>query len=217
MPREDQALGMEARRRVREMISGKPVVVKARAAAGAGVPAALIYLSDWTCVNERLIREGLAWWASWEESEGYWASAELEARTERRGIWSAPDPVPPWAEARKGRPTLKDLVGMYMALAPGERDELIEMLAEAEGAEPVPTPPASVIEQLEREIEREQARKAAPSVRPRATPNQDLVVVTETGRRYHRKGCRHALASSIGISRGEAQRRGFTPCRVCRP
>ncbi len=42
------------------------------------------------------------------------------------------------------------------------------------------------------------------------------VFVTRTGAKYHLSQCRY-LKSKIPISLGDAQTRGYTPCKVCNP
>ena len=46
---------------------------------------------------------------------------------------------------------------------------------------------------------------------------EEIVYITRTGSKYHRKGCRYLRRSAIPIKKSEAQRRGYTPCSVCRP
>lgn len=41
------------------------------------------------------------------------------------------------------------------------------------------------------------------------------VFVTRTGKRYHKEGCPSLSRSKIPLSREEAIKRGFTPCRRC--
>ncbi|GIV55137.1 MAG: hypothetical protein KatS3mg039_1655 [Candidatus Kapaibacterium sp.] len=43
------------------------------------------------------------------------------------------------------------------------------------------------------------------------------VYITRTGARYHRDGCSSLRRSRIPISLQEAIKRGYTPCRICRP
>ena len=45
----------------------------------------------------------------------------------------------------------------------------------------------------------------------------DTVYITKTGKRYHRAGCSSLRRSQIQISRKDAEARGYTPCRVCKP
>jgi hypothetical protein len=45
----------------------------------------------------------------------------------------------------------------------------------------------------------------------------DIVHATATGKRYHRAGCRSLSRSDIPMTRAEAEQRGLTPCKVCKP
>jgi hypothetical protein len=46
---------------------------------------------------------------------------------------------------------------------------------------------------------------------------QDIVHATRTGKRYHRAGCRSLSKSDISMTRTEAESKGLTPCKVCKP
>ena len=48
-------------------------------------------------------------------------------------------------------------------------------------------------------------------------PSGVIVYVTKTGKKYHRQNCRFLAKSKVALSLDEAKRRGFTPCRVCKP
>lgn len=43
------------------------------------------------------------------------------------------------------------------------------------------------------------------------------VYITNTGEKYHRGTCRYLRYSKYSISKSEAQREGYTACKVCRP
>jgi endonuclease YncB( thermonuclease family) len=53
-------------------------------------------------VNLALVRDGMCWWYrkyANEQSQvdrGLYEAAEVKARTRRVGLWSDPEPVPPW-------------------------------------------------------------------------------------------------------------------------
>lgn len=47
-------------------------------------------------VNLQMVRQGLAWHYRNYSNDPDLAAAEREARRGRRGLWSQPDPVPPW-------------------------------------------------------------------------------------------------------------------------
>jgi len=46
---------------------------------------------------------------------------------------------------------------------------------------------------------------------------EKIVYITKTGKKYHGLGCRYLSKSCIPISLTEAKRRGYTPCKVCKP
>lgn len=43
------------------------------------------------------------------------------------------------------------------------------------------------------------------------------VYITDTGKKYHRDGCRNLDESKHAISLAEARRAGYEPCKVCEP
>ena len=55
---------------------------------------------DGVNVNTALIRLGLAWHYVEYNKDELLARMEFEAREAGRGLWSTPDPIPPW-EFRK--------------------------------------------------------------------------------------------------------------------
>lgn len=46
---------------------------------------------------------------------------------------------------------------------------------------------------------------------------EDLVYVTTSGEEYHRATCRLVSKMKLGMPRGEALQRSYTPCEVCKP
>ncbi len=46
---------------------------------------------------------------------------------------------------------------------------------------------------------------------------KDRVYVTKTGKKYHRAACTFLAKSKIAMSLSESKKRGFTPCKVCKP
>lgn len=43
------------------------------------------------------------------------------------------------------------------------------------------------------------------------------VYITNTGAKYHRKGCRYLKKSKHRVTLKWAKRHGYTPCKVCKP
>jgi micrococcal nuclease len=55
-------------------------------------------------VNLSLVEEGMAWWyQEYAPNDSHLAGLQNSAQMERRGIWSDPNPVPPWAYRREKR------------------------------------------------------------------------------------------------------------------
>jgi len=48
-------------------------------------------------------------------------------------------------------------------------------------------------------------------------PVETTVYITNTGKKYHRDGCRYLKKSKIAISLTDAKADGYTPCSVCNP
>jgi len=44
-----------------------------------------------------------------------------------------------------------------------------------------------------------------------------LVYITKSGTKYHRDGCRYLSSSKISISIEDAIKKGYEPCKVCKP
>ena len=52
---------------------------------------------------------------------------------------------------------------------------------------------------------------------PQQAESGDMVHATDTGKRYHRAGCSSLSKSDIPMTLAEAEQRGLTPCKVCKP
>lgn len=48
-------------------------------------------------------------------------------------------------------------------------------------------------------------------------PQTQTVYVTRTGDKYHKDRCRYLSRSKRPLELAEAKRRGYDPCKVCRP
>lgn len=55
-------------------------------------------------VNRRQVADGMAWWyRTFAPNEDDLKSAEQSARSAKRGLWQAEDPLPPWEFRRRAR------------------------------------------------------------------------------------------------------------------
>lgn len=48
-------------------------------------------------------------------------------------------------------------------------------------------------------------------------PDSQTVYITDTGKKYHKNGCRYLDASQHAILLENAVKRGYEPCKVCKP
>lgn len=47
--------------------------------------------------------------------------------------------------------------------------------------------------------------------------NEEIVVITQSGKKYHREGCRSIKKVKEKISKGQAESKGYEPCKICNP
>lgn len=103
-PEKKQAFGKRAKQFTSNMVFGKNVKVRPVTTDRYGRTIAWVYV-DGTCLNEELLKAGLAWHYKRYSSERHLANLETEARHTRAGLWSDPYSVPPW-DFRHGKRTV---------------------------------------------------------------------------------------------------------------
>ncbi len=59
--------------------------------------------------------------------------------------------------------------------------------------------------------------KLLPVTPATTLPGITTVYITKSGKKYHRAQCQFLAKSKIPISLTQAKKRGFTPCKVCKP
>ncbi|MCK5118502.1 MAG: thermonuclease family protein [Candidatus Latescibacteria bacterium] len=65
-----------------------------------------------------------------------------------------------------------------------------------------PTAPPDVVEEIES---------------PKKDQDEVIVYITKKGKKYHREGCGSLSKSKEALSLEEAKKRGYTPCKICKP
>ena len=97
-PEKRQAFGKKAKQFTSSMVYGKTVEVKNKDTDIYGRTVGLVYVNGQS-LNEALIKKDYAWFyrkyckADFCED---WLAIESLARSYKVGIWSEPDPIPPW-------------------------------------------------------------------------------------------------------------------------
>jgi endonuclease YncB( thermonuclease family) len=99
-----QAFGKKAKRFTSDLAFGKRVRLDGRGKDRYGRELAEVVLPDGRSLNRELVAAGFAWWYRKYSTDRSLETLEQTARKERRGLWAAPNAVPPWdfrAAARK--------------------------------------------------------------------------------------------------------------------
>ena len=65
--------------------------------------------------------------------------------------------------------------------------------------------------------EAQEAKRGLWGEAPKPQPEDNIVYITKTGKKYHRAGCRYLTKSATPINKSEAIASGYTPCSVCKP
>ncbi len=100
-PEQGQAFGTRARQRLAQEAMRRHVRVEVIERDSYGRAVGRVW-ADGSFVNLELVRAGLAWHYDYHcPGDRALAAAEEEARAARLGLWSEPDPVPPWQWRRR--------------------------------------------------------------------------------------------------------------------
>jgi endonuclease YncB( thermonuclease family) len=98
-PEKEQPQGDVATRVLTELVLNQHVEVDIVATDSYGRSIARIQMGA-VQVNVELVRRGVAWASTRARSDAALMDAQGEARRERRGLWQAADPTPPWVWRR---------------------------------------------------------------------------------------------------------------------
>ena len=128
-PEADQSFGPEATALTTNLVGGESIRVNVMGWTAAGHAVARVTLADGQDLAAALVEAGLGWLVPRAESghSPHLDSMEREARAARRGLWSAPEPVPPLRH--RGEP------------APAQRESLTSVPVSPPLRRPAPAPP----------------------------------------------------------------------------
>jgi len=103
-PERGQPFSKQAKQFTSELVYGKIVVVQLRTKDRYSRLIGSVSTQSGINVSRELVRAGLAWWYEYfAPSEAELQSLQNEARQAKQGIWSQPNPVPPWEFRRSKR------------------------------------------------------------------------------------------------------------------
>jgi endonuclease YncB( thermonuclease family) len=120
-PEKAQPFGNASRKNLATMVAGKNVRVETTKNDRYGRVLGKVWVQPRDCpgcgktlnVNHAQILSGMAWWYrdyakdQSPQDQGRYESAVEEARKRKRGLWSEPDPIPPWVWRRGQRTSSK--------------------------------------------------------------------------------------------------------------
>ena len=99
-PESSQAFGTKAKQVLSNKVFGKIVSVKWTEKDRYERILGDVYIGK-RRINAEMVNEGLAWHYKFFSKDASIAAVEAKARVAKRGIWSQPNPVPPWEFRRK--------------------------------------------------------------------------------------------------------------------
>lgn len=100
-PEKGQPFGKKAKEATSSLGFGKEATVRPFKRDRHGRTVADVLVND-TNLSYELAKQGLAWWYRKYSKDEQLEKLETEARLAKRGLWTDPDPMPPW-EARHPR------------------------------------------------------------------------------------------------------------------
>jgi endonuclease YncB( thermonuclease family) len=120
-PEKAQPFGNASRKHLATMVAGKEVRVETTKNDRYGRVLGKVWVQPRDCpscgktlnANHAQILSGMAWWYQdyakdqSAEDQGRYESAVVEARKRKLGLWSEPNPIPPWAWRRGQRDSSK--------------------------------------------------------------------------------------------------------------
>ena len=106
-PERGQDFGNVSRQKLADLVFGKGVRVEEMDTDRYGRTVAIVYTADGVCINEQMLKEGLAWHYKEYDDNDAWAILERNAKREKRGLWSQPKAVAPWQWRKEKREPIK--------------------------------------------------------------------------------------------------------------
>lgn len=96
-PESGQDFGSRAKQAASDLAFGKQVTVQVRDTDRYGRTVGEVILDDGRSLNREMVREGLAWhYVKFAPKDAELARLQADAKEAGRGLWSQPNPVPPW-------------------------------------------------------------------------------------------------------------------------
>jgi len=102
-PELTQPFGKQAKHATAAYVGNRDVVVRGLSRDKQGRISAEVLLNDGRSLGRELLKEGLAWWKRSPSSDARLEVLEELARAGAKGLWSEPNPMPPWEWKEKSK------------------------------------------------------------------------------------------------------------------
>jgi endonuclease YncB( thermonuclease family) len=112
-PEAGQDFATRSKQAASALAFGKSVTVRPTGTDRYNRTLAEVVLPDRRSLNHELVRQGMAWWfRKYAPNDRELERLEAEAREAKRGLWSQPNPIPPWDwRAGKSQPATAGVIG----------------------------------------------------------------------------------------------------------
>lgn len=118
-PEGGQAFGKKAKQFTSALCFGKTVRIKPTDTDRYGRTVAIVYLEDGRELSREILAAGMGWHYLKYSNDASYAAAEMQARNERRGLWSDVNAIPPWEYRARQRGASPALSGAYPSASAG--------------------------------------------------------------------------------------------------
>jgi endonuclease YncB( thermonuclease family) len=118
-PEGGQAFGKKAKQFTSALCFGKTVRIKPTDKDHYDRTVAIVYLEDGRELNREILAAGMGWHYVKYSSDASYAAAEMQARNERKGLWSDVKAIPPGEYRARQRGATPALSGAYPSASAG--------------------------------------------------------------------------------------------------
>lgn len=121
-PEKRQAFGNRAKQATSALVFGNEVTMQTYGKDKYKRTIADVILSDGTNVNHELVKEGWCWWyRKYAPNDAELEQLETQAREAKKGLWSDPEPIPPWVYRKARQKKGMDMSDLDQLEATSER------------------------------------------------------------------------------------------------
>lgn len=205
-PESHQDFGTQAKNAMSTLVFGKDVKVLDHGKDKYGRTLGIVIVQPSGIVaNTTMVRSGFAWMYRQYTNNATLAKSEELARSEKRGLWSMPNPIAPW-DFRHGTGQANPATVAATQIDPFAQpttDTQAQIVTPSEAAS-VPQVPAEAVTQ------------SNTATQAKVQTQSQTVYVTNTGKCYHLAGCSGLRKSMIPMSLDDAAK-SYRPCSICKP